>query len=77
MSWDCPHNKSASQRGANVAEAEPEPPRLVEKEEPPEEGESLLLRRTLLRSEKRLENLRKGRTCLELHANQRVSVVRL
>ena len=35
-----------------MTEAEPEPPRLVEKEEPPEEGESLLLRRTLLRVEK-------------------------
>eukprot|EP00253_Pinus_taeda_P033292 PITA_33292 len=57
MSWDCPHNKSASQRGANVAEAKPEPPRLVEKEEPPEEGESLLLRRTLLRSEKEIGEL--------------------
>eukprot|EP00253_Pinus_taeda_P030391 PITA_30391 len=54
MSWDCPHNKSASQRGANVTEAKSEPPRLVEKEEPPEEGESLLLRRTLLRSEKEI-----------------------
>jgi len=54
MSWDCPHNKSASQRGSNVTEAEPEPPRLVEKEEPPEEGESLLLRRTLLRLEKEI-----------------------
>ena len=52
MSRDSPHNKLASQRGENVTEAEPEPPRLVEKEEPPEEGESLLLRRNLLRSEK-------------------------
>ena len=54
MSRDCPHNKSTSQRGADVAEAEPEPPQLVEKEEPPEEGESLLFRRTLLRSEKEI-----------------------
>eukprot|EP00253_Pinus_taeda_P013296 PITA_13296 len=54
MSRDCPHNKSASQRGANVAEAKPEPPRLVEKEEPTKEGESLLLRRTLLRLEKEI-----------------------
>jgi len=40
MSRDCPHNKSASQRGANVAEAKKEPPQLLVKEEPPEEGES-------------------------------------
>eukprot|EP00253_Pinus_taeda_P024789 PITA_24789 len=51
MSWDCPHNKPASQRNANVAEAKPEPPRLMEKEERLEEGESLLLSRTLLRAE--------------------------
>lgn len=52
MSWDCPHNKSANQRGANVVEAKPEPPQLEEKEEPPKEGESLLFRRTFLRAEK-------------------------
>eukprot|EP00253_Pinus_taeda_P017000 PITA_17000 len=51
MSWDCPHNKPTRQRNANVAKAKPEPPRLMEKEEPPEEGESLLWRRTLLRAE--------------------------
>eukprot|EP00253_Pinus_taeda_P003235 PITA_03235 len=54
MSWDYTHKKSVSQKGANVAEEKLEPPRLVEKEEPPEEGESLLLRRTLLRSEKEI-----------------------
>eukprot|EP00253_Pinus_taeda_P018811 PITA_18811 len=66
MTRDCPHNKSVSQRGANVAEAKPEPPRLVEKEEPLEEGESLLLRRNLLRSEKEIG----------LHANQRIGTYR-
>ena len=76
MSWD-PHNKSASQRGENVTEAEPEPPRLVEKEEPPEEGESLLLRRTFLRSEKETGEPAQRKFFSELHANQRVSVVRL
>eukprot|EP00253_Pinus_taeda_P001707 PITA_01707 len=53
--WDCPHNKPTSQRNAYVAEVKPEPPRLMEKEEPPEVGESLLLRRTLLKTEKEIE----------------------
>jgi len=47
-----PRDKPASQGNANVAQAKPQPPQLVEKEEAPEEGESLLLRRTLLRAEK-------------------------
>jgi len=35
-----------------VAKAKPEPPRLEEKQEPPEEGESLLFRITFLREQK-------------------------
>ena len=37
-----------------MAKAKLEPPRLMEKEEPPKEGESLLLRRALLRSEPKI-----------------------
>eukprot|EP00253_Pinus_taeda_P018546 PITA_18546 len=55
VSWDCPHNKTASQSDVNVVEANPEPPRLMEKKESPEVGESLLLRRTLLKTEKEIE----------------------
>eukprot|EP00253_Pinus_taeda_P015339 PITA_15339 len=55
VSWDCPHNKPASQRNLNVAEAKPETPQLMEKEEPPEVGESLMLRRTLLKTKKEIE----------------------
>ena len=55
MSWDCPHNKPTSQRNVNVAEAKPEEPLLMENEEPPEVGESLLLRRTLLKTKKAIE----------------------
>ena len=38
-----------------MAEAKPEPSRLMEKEESPEVGESLLLKRTLLKTEKKIE----------------------
>ncbi|MCY6488155.1 hypothetical protein, partial [Actinobacillus pleuropneumoniae] len=55
VSWDYPHNKPLSQRNENVVEAKLEPPLLMEKEEPPEVGESLLLRRTLLKTEKEIE----------------------
>ena len=55
VSWNCPHNKLASQRNVNVAEAKPEPPRLMEKEESLEIGESLLLRRSLLKTKKEIE----------------------
>eukprot|EP00253_Pinus_taeda_P014990 PITA_14990 len=52
VSWDGPHNKPASQRNVNVVEAKPEAPRIMEKEESPEVGESLLLKMALLEAEK-------------------------
>lgn len=54
MSWDCPHNKLTSEKNVNVIKAKPRPPRLMEKEEPPKEGESLLLRRTFLREKPKI-----------------------
>ena len=51
-SWDCPHNKSTTQRNVNVAETKEEIPQDTGKEEPPEAGESLLLKRVLLKVEK-------------------------
>eukprot|EP00253_Pinus_taeda_P027745 PITA_27745 len=55
VSWDCPHNRTTSQRNANVAKAKPKTPRIIEKEESPEVGESLLLKRALLKVEKETE----------------------
>jgi hypothetical protein len=52
MSWDYPENKSVGQRSAHVAEAKEENVNAVTKEEVPEVGESLLLKRVLIKSEK-------------------------
>eukprot|EP00253_Pinus_taeda_P030384 PITA_30384 len=54
-SWDCPHNKTTSQRNVNVAEEKEEKPQITDKEESPEVGESLLLKRALLKAEKETE----------------------
>eukprot|EP00253_Pinus_taeda_P019816 PITA_19816 len=51
-SWDYPHNRTTSQKNVNVAEAKQETPQIIEKEESPEVGESLLLKRALLKVEK-------------------------
>jgi hypothetical protein len=52
MSWDCPENKSVGQRNENVAEAKEENVNTDTKEEVLEVGESLLMKRVLLKSEK-------------------------
>eukprot|EP00253_Pinus_taeda_P009769 PITA_09769 len=52
VQWDCPHQRSANQRNVNVAEAKEEIPQPEAKEEPPEDGESLLLKRVLLEGAK-------------------------
>lgn len=52
VQWDCPHQRSANQRNVNVAEAKEEIPQPEAKEEPPEDGESLLLKRVLLKGAK-------------------------
>eukprot|EP00253_Pinus_taeda_P002204 PITA_02204 len=52
VQWDCPHQRSANQRNMNVAEAKEEIPQPEAKEEPPKDGESLLLRRVLLEGAK-------------------------
>jgi hypothetical protein len=52
MSWDCPENKSTNQRSKNVAEVREETINAVEKEETPEVGEYLMMKRILVKSEK-------------------------
>jgi hypothetical protein len=49
MSWDYPENKSTTQRNENVAEAKEENVNTNTKEEVPEVGESLLMKRMLLK----------------------------
>eukprot|EP00253_Pinus_taeda_P004893 PITA_04893 len=51
-SWDCPHNKAKNQINVNVVEAREAKPQIVDKEESPEVGEPLLLKRVLLKAEK-------------------------
>eukprot|EP00253_Pinus_taeda_P016825 PITA_16825 len=53
-SRDCPHNKTISQRNVNVAETKEEKHQITDKEESPEVGESLLLKRVLLKVEKEI-----------------------
>jgi predicted RNA-binding protein with RPS1 domain len=49
MSWDYLENKSTTQRNENVAEAKEENVNTNKKEEVPEVGESLLMKRMLLK----------------------------
>eukprot|EP00253_Pinus_taeda_P028343 PITA_28343 len=49
MKWDFPHQKLANPHNVNVAETEEEIPQPEVKEEPPEVGESLLLKKVLLK----------------------------
>eukprot|EP00253_Pinus_taeda_P012339 PITA_12339 len=62
VQWDCPHQRSANQRNVNVAEAKEEIPQPEAKEEPPEDGESLLLKRVLLEGAKEAKELVQRRT---------------
>jgi hypothetical protein len=52
MSWDCPENKSTNQRGAHIVEAKEETMNAEVKEETLEMGESLMLKRVLIKVEK-------------------------
>eukprot|EP00253_Pinus_taeda_P010891 PITA_10891 len=51
-SWGCPHNKATNQWNVNMAEAKEEKYQITNKEESLEVGESLLLKRVLLKLEK-------------------------
>ena len=52
MSWDCPRNKSTGQRDVNVAEAQEEAKEETEVDNPPKDGEALMLKRVLVNTEK-------------------------
>ena len=53
MSWDCPENKSTNKRSENVAEVREEIINTMEKEENTKAMESLMLKRILVKSEKK------------------------
>ena len=48
VSWEFPRNKPAAQRNENIVEAHEESGEEVEVNNPPEEGESLMLKRVLV-----------------------------
>ena len=54
MSWDCPRNKSTGQRNVNVTEAQEESKEETEVNNPPEDGEALMLKRVLVKIEKQV-----------------------
>ena len=54
MSWDYPRNKSTGQRNVNVTEAQEESKEETEVNNPPENGEALMLKRFLVKTEKRV-----------------------
>ena len=54
MSWECPKNKPTAQRNENIAEAHEESNEEAEKDNPPKEGQSLMLKRVLVKTEKKV-----------------------
>jgi hypothetical protein len=52
MAYECPENKDKGQRSVVVAPAEEGEPKIQEAENVPETGESLLLKKVLLKPEK-------------------------
>jgi hypothetical protein len=70
MSWDCPGNKSAKQI-SNVAEAKEETINALEKEETHEIGESLMLKRILVKSEKETSDLAQRKILFRIICNSK------
>ena len=53
MSWDCPRNKYTGQRNVNVVEAQEESKEEIEVDNPLEDGEDLMLKWVLVKTEKK------------------------
>ena len=51
MSWECPRNKPAAQRNANIVESLEDSSEEVEVNNTLKEGESLMLKRVLVKTE--------------------------
>ena len=54
MSWECPKNKPTTQRNENIVEDCEESNEEVEMNNPPEEGESLMTKRVLVNTQKKV-----------------------
>ena len=55
MSWECPRNKPTAHRNANIVEAHEESNGEAEEvNNPPEEGESLILKRFFVKTKKKV-----------------------
>ena len=54
ISWECPRNKPAAQRNENIVEAHEESNEEAKVNNPPEEGESLMLKRVLVKTENKV-----------------------
>ena len=54
MSWECPRIKPSAQRNGNISKDSEESSEEAEVNNPPEEGESLMLNRILVKIEKKV-----------------------
>ena len=52
MSWECPKDNPTAQRNANIVEACEDSNEEAEMSNPPEEGESIMMKRVLVKTEK-------------------------
>ena len=59
-----------------MVEAREEKPQIANKEETPEVGESLLLKKVLLKAKKEIENQLRERVYIELHESPKENVVK-
>ena len=57
MSWEFPRNKPTTHRNANIAEASEESSEESEVNNPPQEGEYLMLKRFLVKTENKVHEL--------------------
>ena len=54
MSWECPKNKTTAQRNANISKPREDSNEEVEMNNPHEEGESLMMKRVLVKTKKKM-----------------------
>ena len=54
MSWECLRNKPATKRNGNINKAHKESSEEAEVNNPPKEGESLMLKKVLVKIEKKV-----------------------
>ena len=77
ISWECPRNKLAAQRNANIDEAHEESNEETKVNNPPQEREYLMLNRVLVKTERKCMNQPKERVYPGQNTSCKVSVVKL